>query len=182
MMVRSLRYTGPRSRSALLLCAALLGHPDAWAEKTQAARGARAQRDRQRFLHYMKEGKKAFQDKQYQAALTYYASAYQIHQEPICLFNEGQCHWELKQYQEALDKFERFIAEAPPAHPQRGDAVRYVAELRLRLYPPPPWYRRPWPWVGLGSALALGAAAIALGVALPRRDPDTTLGVFVVFP
>lgn len=59
-----------------------------------------------------------FEEARFPEALEEYAAAFDAAPLPAFLFNIGQCHVELEQYEAAISHFERFIAADPPAEQQ----------------------------------------------------------------
>src|SRR5688572_23198707 len=126
-------------------------------------------------------GQAAFGDARYADALRYFRDAHRLSGRPALLYNIGVAADRLRQDQEALDAFERFLAEAPPGMRQRADAEARVAVLREAIArgaaapPPPAGDEGPPPsggggdgtagWIvlGVGAATAI-AGAVILGV------------------
>ncbi len=75
-------------------------------------------------------GEAAFSDARYEDALRYFRDAYRLSGRPGLLYNIGVAADRLRRDQEALEAFERFLAEAPPGTRQRQDAEARVRVLR----------------------------------------------------
>lgn len=75
-------------------------------------------------------GEAAFSDARYEDALRYFRDAYRLSGRPGLLYNIGVAADRLRRDQEALEAFERFLAESPPGTRQRQDAEARVRVLR----------------------------------------------------
>ena len=64
----------------------------------------------------------------YQSALDSFTQAYKLHPSPKLLFNIGQCHKYLKNYERAIWAFESFLSENPSASDRT-----FVQELITKL-------------------------------------------------
>ena len=89
-----------------------------------------------------KEAKKAYAQESYDVALSGFLEAYQLSQEPSLLFNIAQCHRELKQYQAALDAYQKFLPNAPDEQSQRA-AEAQIKEIEALLPKPLPTPKNP---------------------------------------
>ena len=105
----------------------LAGSPDAAAQggsietyQTAVARGARA-----------------FQNGEYPEARRYFQMGYQIHQDPVLLFNIASTYRREAKLELALRYYRRFLAEADKNDSLRALALKTVAELESELAPPP---------------------------------------------
>lgn len=78
------------------------------------------------------EAEVRFRKGDYQGALSGYQEAYNLSKEPLLLFNIGQCHSNLKQYQEAIDAYQRFLTESPQST-QRPLAESLIKENQEKL-------------------------------------------------
>lgn len=74
-------------------------------------------------------GSTAFADARYEDALGYFRRAFELSNRPELLFNIGVAADRLRRDAEALEAFERFLAEVPD-HPRRRDAEARVTVLR----------------------------------------------------
>lgn len=128
-MTASRRRWSIRSRLPLLVAlfagggALALQAPDAAAQggsietyQTAVARGARA-----------------FQDGDYPAARRYFQMGYQIHQDPVLLFNIASTYRRESKRELALRFYRRFLAEADKKDSLRALALKTVAELNSEL-------------------------------------------------
>jgi hypothetical protein len=99
----------------------------AFAQGAQEAARAEARRS-------LEEGAKRFEAGDYAAALARFEEAYRHFPSPRFLYNMGQAQRRLDRPLEALESFERFLAEARDAPATaRQEAERLVAELRGRV-------------------------------------------------
>jgi tetratricopeptide (TPR) repeat protein len=64
-------------------------------------------------------------------ALEEYTKAYQLFAAPPLLFNIGQCHRELKQFEKALFFYEGFLRDSPADAPNRSLVEGLAAEMRI---------------------------------------------------
>jgi tetratricopeptide (TPR) repeat protein len=186
---------------ALLTVLLLLGSSRAWAEgEITPEAQARAR------MHFQ-QGKAAFELGNFQEALDQYKTAYRIAPLPGFLFNLGQCHRNLKQYEKAIFAFRSYLRKRPEA--QNRDAVLLlIKELQRKIEerdrqkvpiyvpesrpitdtnppppPPTPIYKRWWLWTLV--AVAAGGAAVGIYFGARSREPgipDSRLGVWDVRP
>jgi tetratricopeptide (TPR) repeat protein len=73
-------------------------------------------------------GKAAFEEGRYEAALGYFQASYDQSQRPALLYNIAQCHDRLRQDEQAVAAFEKYLELAPDA-----PSTRSLAENRLRV-------------------------------------------------
>lgn len=141
-------------------------------------------------------GQKLFNLGKFAEALDEYEQAYDAKPIPDFLFNIGQCHRNLNNYDAAIFSFRKYLKLAPDAD-NREQVEEYIADLeaeqerdnarKLKLTkeeppPPPPPGERPvykkwWFWTGV-AVVGVGAG---VGIyAATRGDdggaPTTTLG------
>ena len=64
-------------------------------------------------------GDTAFKLGKFDDALASYAKAYELYPAPALLFNLGQCHRYLKNFERAVFFYEGFLRESPPNAPNR---------------------------------------------------------------
>ena len=105
---------------ALLLCWAL--PISASAAKKQLAEAKQA------FI----EAQAAFDSEQYAEALPLYEKGYELSGKSGFLFNIAQCHRFLKDYEQAIAYYERYLNEAPDGR-VRGEAEQFLAESQAAL-------------------------------------------------
>jgi hypothetical protein len=98
---------------------------------------------------HAKNAAELFEAKSYELALAEFKKAYDLYPVAGLLFNMGQCHLFLGDYQNAIDRFESFLSEKPNT-PYRADVERLIQEAKgelekqrleqeaLREPPPPP--------------------------------------------
>ena len=121
-------------------------------------------------------GTDAFRLGHYAEARTAFEYAYQIHPEPVLLFNIASCWRRLGQFDTALVAYRRFLNEAPAGDPRRELAESTVRTLERELAPkpieppppppPPAPPRRDHRMSFLSRAgLAIGALGLAAGAA-----------------
>lgn len=149
---------------------------------------AQAQAQARARLHFQ-QGKAAFELGRFQEALEQYEKAYQIAALPGFLFNIGQCHRNLGNYQKAIFSFRLYLQKKPNA-PNRDAVQVLLDELEAQVatqppttenvpvyqpkpspldLPPPkpakqrrsqPFYTTWWFWTGVAVAVAGGTAGI----------------------
>ncbi|HUS66778.1 MAG TPA: tetratricopeptide repeat protein [Kofleriaceae bacterium] len=141
--------------SALALAPArpALGDPPA-----RPQRAAAKQRAERAAAHY-KIGRFA-------EALTEYTAAYDIAPVPEILFNIGQCHFQLGQFDRAIFFYERYLGDRPDA-PNRAQVESLLAEARQNLDRPRAVSLAPS--TALSSDAAGEPAAGGLGASLDAR-------------
>jgi len=152
--------------------------------------------------HY-ERGQKLFNLQKFDKALDQFQKAYDASPIPDFLFNIGQCHRNLGDYEAAIFSFKKFLKLDPEAS-NRDQVEKLIEDLeekiaekdtaRLKLRPEPkvkpdpgptetgdrPVYKKWWFWTGLA---VVGVGAGVGGYLLTRGDgtPDTTFGN-TVFP
>jgi len=142
------------------------------------------------------KGQKLFNLGKFEGALEEYQQAYDAKPIPDILFNIGQCHRNLNNYDAAIFSFKKFLKLSPDAE-NRDQVEEYIAELegeqekdnsrRLRLVkeqppsPPPegekPVYKKWWFWTGIalvGAGAGIGIYAATSGDSI--TGPPTTVG------
>jgi tetratricopeptide (TPR) repeat protein len=138
----------------------------------------------------------------FEAALKGYSEAYRLMPAPAFLFNIGQCHRQLGQYERAAFFYRRFLALEPEspnaavvqellqtveAKQAELEKQRQQPRLEVPLTPPPVTVERPpsgpaflrsrWFWAGVG-VVAVGATTAVL---LTRdSEPRASLGTVTV--
>jgi tetratricopeptide (TPR) repeat protein len=185
-MTRPLRLTA----SLLAIVLALsIGAPAA-AQPAPADDDVEGDVDRARELFY--QGQKLFGLRRFDKALVKFEAAFEAAPIPDFLFNIGQCHRNLGNYDEAIFSFRRFLKLKPDA-PRRAQIEELIRELeaeraaererrrRLPIVGPPPprkskpVYKRWWFWTGVAAVAAGTTAAIVLS-GDSGGLPDTDLG------
>jgi tetratricopeptide (TPR) repeat protein len=131
---------------------------------------------RARGRKYFKKADKLFNLSRFDEALEEYQRAYQEFPAPEILFNIGQCHRNLGNYDEAIFSFRKYLKLKPDAD-NREATESYISELEAErarqkdddveppeLVPPPvpkdearPFYTRWWFWTG--AVVVIGGAA-----------------------
>ena len=185
---------------ALLTVALLLGASPAWAEgEITAEAQARAR------MHFQ-QGKAAFELGNFQEALDQYKTAYRIAPLPGFLFNIGQCHRNLKNYEKAIFAFRSYLRKRPEA-PNREAVVLLIKELQRKIEerdrqkvpvympdsrpitdnnpppPPTPIYKRWWLWTLVAAAAGGAAVGIYFGARSHEAQiPSSGLGIWDVRP
>jgi len=139
-------------------------------------------------------GEKLFALGRFDKALRAYEAAFEAKPLPEFLFNIGQCHANLGNYEQAIFSLRKFLRLRPNAK-NREQVEDYIAELEKKqaeanrkidlvpddgdtTIPPPPHrpiYKRWWFWTGVAAAAAAGTAAVLLSDSGPSL-PETDLG------
>lgn len=139
-------------------------------------------------------GEKLFALGRFEKALEAYEAAFEAKPLPEFLFNIGQCHANLENYDQAIFSLRKFLRLRPNAK-NRAQVEEYIAELEKKqaeasrkvelvpkdgdtTIPPPrrqPIYKRWWFWTGVAAVAAAGTAAVLLSDSSPEL-PDTDLG------
>jgi hypothetical protein len=82
----------------------------------------------------LKEGARHYLEGEFQQALEKFTEAYKIFPSPKLLFNIGQANRELDRPVDAVEAFERFLAQSPEGVPELvTEAKRSLAELAPRI-------------------------------------------------
>ena len=138
---------------------------------------------------FFDKGEKEFALGHFAEALTQYQQAFDAQPLPGFLFNIGQCHRNLGDYDAAIFSFRKYLDLEPQA-PNREAVETLIKDLEdkqareraAKFVPPPPpkkkprpIYKRWWFWTGIGVAAAAGGGA---GAYFLTRDhvPGTDLG------
>jgi len=154
------------------------GHPD-----DPATRAAK---------RHFKQGEKLFALGRFDAALEEYEAAFDAKPLPAFLFNIGQCHRNLHQYDAAIFSFRKYLRLAPDAtnraavedlirdleHEQAVERARAdqreTDRARAARHGPTrqPIYKKWWLWTGVGIVAAGTTSAILLtrGGGIPSTD------------
>jgi tetratricopeptide (TPR) repeat protein len=174
-------------RFVFALCATLLVARVASADDP-ATRAAKRHFDR---------GQKLFTLGKFDEALDEYQKAYDASPIPDFLYNIGQCHRNLGNYEQAIFSFKRFLQLDPDA-PNRDKVEIIIDELEDKLerdgarkrhveQPPPPpppretttpVYKKWWFWTGIAVVGVAGGVGI-YAATRPDGPPDTNLGNIV---
>lgn len=146
---------------------------------------------------HFERGEKQFALGKFDEALDEYQKAYDAEPIPDFLFNIGQCHRNLGDYEAAIFSFKKYLKLAPDAE-NRDKVEEYISELeeeqqkgnsaRLGLVkktpetPPPsgstPVYKKWWFWTGLVAVGAAGGVGYYVATR-PEGPPETNLGNIV---
>lgn len=149
--------------------------------------------------HYNR-GQKLFNLQKFDEALEQFQKAYDAKPIPDFLFNIGQCHRNLGDYEAAIFSFKKFLKLDPEAS-NREQVEELIEELeqkvaennsaRMGLTPKPrevrpvaesptrPIYKKWWFWTGI-AVLGVGAG-VGVYAVTADGEPDTTFGT-TVFP
>lgn len=156
-------------------------------------RGDRDEDTRTAKKHFYR-GEKLFALGRFDKALRAYEAAFEAKPLPEFLFNIGQCHANLGNYEQAIFSLRKFLRLRPNAK-NREQVEEYIAELQEKqaaakrkvelvpkdgdtsVEPAPrrPIYKRWWFWTGVATVAAAGTAAVILSSSGPSL-PDTDLG------
>ena len=151
-----------------------------------------AHADRDKAEKHFQRAEKLFALGRFDQALTYYEKAYEEEALPHFLFNIGQCHRNLGNYESAIFSFRKYLKLKPEA--SNRDAVELlIEELQRELdatdrrgqpvvsdgkddRKSSPVYKKWWFWTGV-AAVAIAGGATAYFVT-PRDStlPPTDLG------
>lgn len=122
MKSRSRQSTeGARAAALLLLCASLLG----------GAAGAQ-EAPRLSFKEHYERAVANFKAGQFDAAVADFQAAYEMKPLPLLLFNLAQAHRKAGHHRQALELYERFLAEEKKPD-LRPDAERFIAEIKTMM-------------------------------------------------
>lgn len=155
---------------------------------------ARAEEDRVAAKKHFARGEKLFALGRFSEALDEYQHAYDAAPIPDFLFNMGQCHRNLGDYEAAIFSFRKYLKAVPKAE-DRVQVEAYIKELeaeqdkreaaKFRLdqrdeepAPSRPIYKKWWFWTTVAAVGAAGGAGLYFAT---RSDgpPETTLGNIV---
>lgn len=79
------------------------------------------------------EGRRAYQQGDYEQAIEAWKAAYELDPRPRLLYNLSQAHERYGKLQEAVAHLERYLEESPPDDPNRDRAHARLSSLRERL-------------------------------------------------
>jgi tetratricopeptide (TPR) repeat protein len=179
----------PRFVVILALCSSAMAVPRVAHADDPAMRSARRHYDR---------GEKLFALGKFSEALDEYQRAFDAKPVPEFLFNIGQCHRNLGDYDAAIFSFKKYLKLEPDA-PNREKVEKLIDELEakkgrddtqhfglIKKPPPPPpppaetpIYGKWWFWTGIAVVGAAGGVGI-YEATKPGGPPATTLGNIVV--
>lgn len=150
---------------------------------------------------YYNRGQKLFGLQKFDKALEQFQKAFDAKPIPEFLFNIGQCHRNLGDYEAAIFSFKRYLKLDPEAQ-NREKVEELIEELEEKQAageskkrglskdpgedkPPPPAagspiYKKWWFWTGVAAVGVAGGVGIYAATA-GNGPPDTTLGRNIVF-
>jgi hypothetical protein len=161
-------------------------------------------------VHFQK-GMAAFELGRFQEALVEYQRAYAVAPLPGFLFNIGQCHRNLGNFQKAVFFFRLYLRKKPEAR-NREAVLILIRELEVKLeeerqkrariqprvpdprlvpvYPPPPpppppapFYKKWWFWTSIAAAVVGGTVGIYFAARTqPAALPDSDFPIMDVKP
>ena len=117
------------------------------------------------------EGRRQYDAEHYADARAWFERAWNKQQLPKLLFNIGQCHFQLEDYQAAIEHYQHYLALVPTAH-NRALVQDVITEARTALaaQPPQPPHPPPRPPRSLDVR---GVSAAVVPSSLPSDDvPD----------
>jgi tetratricopeptide (TPR) repeat protein len=130
------------------------------------------------------EGRDAFEHGQYTVALAKFRRSYELSGRPTLLYNIGIAHDRLREDEEALDAFDRYLAAVPEAA-NRDEVESRAAQLRRaieerRLVATESGgggsvFEEWWFWTIVGAVVAGGVLATIL-IATDNRVQDPLVG------
>jgi tetratricopeptide (TPR) repeat protein len=141
---------------------------------------------------HFERGEKLFALGRFDDALDQYQAAFDAKPIPGFLFNIGQCHRNLGDYDQAIFSFKKYLKLDPDA-PNRDAVEKLIDELEdkkargeadrfVRKPPPDPEGRRPiykqW-WFWTGAAVVGVAGGIGIYAATRSNAPETDLSPIV---
>lgn len=127
-----------RSKALVVFVGALLGLAaiaEAAPKGSSASKKGEAKPDkaaRERAAALFQEADANYKIKEYEKALAGFKEAYLLSQEPVLLFNIGQCHRQLGELEEALKSYEAFLRDDPKS-PLRVNAEERIKEIKEEL-------------------------------------------------
>ena len=106
-----------------------------------------AGKSKKRAKSMARKAAKAFKKGNFNLALGFYQEAYNSYSSPRLLFNIGQCHLSLKNYDAAIQNFEDFLRDEPDT-PHKQEVQRLIDEAKKEAAGaegPPPKAAEPVP-------------------------------------
>lgn len=189
-------------RCLVVLCVLLGVLGVAYADDRKPKRGTTegsAQADRAKAKKHFERGEKLFALGKFEQALDQYQLAYDAAPIPDFLFNMGQCHRNLGDYEAAIFSFRKYLKLVPDAD-DREQVEAYIDELEaeqdkrnaakfgFETKKPPadddrpaatPVYKKWWFWTAVVAVGAAGGTGVYLATRPGDGPPDTTLGNIV---
>lgn len=188
------------SRCLVALCLLVSGLGVAHADdrKTRGTAEGSAQVDRAKAKKHFDRGEKLFALGKFETALEQYQLAYDAAPIPDFLFNMGQCHRNLGDYEAAIFSFRKYLKLVPDAD-DREQVEAYIDELEaeqdkrnsakfgFEKTPPPdekpvagtPVYKKWWFWTAVVAVGAAGGTGVYLATRPGDGPPQTSLGNIV---
>lgn len=139
---------------------------------------------------YFANGEKLFALGKFDEALEQYQQAFEAKPLPGFLYNIGQCHRNLGNFDQAIFSFRKYLTLEPEA-PNKEAVQRLIDDLEERKAreegqkrigtPAPvvvsskPVYKKWWFWTGLGAVAAAGGTTAYI-LTRDKGAPSTTLG------
>lgn len=110
---------------------------------------------------------------EFRKALTEFREAYRLKNDPVILFDMGQCNRKMAHYREAIDFYKSYLRKVP-AGSNRDEAERLIAESEKLLKESPPEPSAAAPSAAAPSAPAPGAAAPGAAASVTEKEADKT--------
>ncbi|MBI2373618.1 MAG: hypothetical protein HYV07_06430 [Deltaproteobacteria bacterium] len=163
----------------------LLGLTGSWATLADAAPGTG---ESPSFAEMVERGMERYRAKDFKAAIDIFYAALELWPEPKLIFNIARCYDQMGDDEEALRRYNQFVANPASTPPDRAKALNYVSEIRGRQLAaaraasssraatreevkvaeaPPPAADRLHPWVtfsGIGLSAVLGGLTVWSGL------------------
>jgi tetratricopeptide (TPR) repeat protein len=86
---------------------------------------------------HFEEGKRAYDQKEYDRAASSWQKAYDVGKDPFYLFNIGQAHRQAGHWQAALDAYQAYLDAAPKAK-NRRIVLKHIREMKREIAAAPP--------------------------------------------
>ena len=108
---------------------------------------------------------------EFRKALTEFREAYRLKNDPVILFDMGQCNRKMAHYREAIDFYKSYLRKVP-AGSNRAEAERLIGESEKLLKESPPEPGAPAASAPAASAPAASAPAASAPAASAEKEAD----------
>jgi len=151
---------------------ALGGKPAAERAKNDpASSSASGDPDVEKAREHLRKASVHYDLQEFRKALTEFREAYRLKNDPVILFDMGQCNRKMAHYREAIDFYKSYLRKVP-AGSNRAEAERLIGESEKLLKESPPEPGAPAASAPAASAPAASAPAASAPAASAEKEAD----------
>jgi tetratricopeptide (TPR) repeat protein len=121
-----------------------LAHAVEMAKNDQAPPAASADPDVEKAREHLRKASVHYDLQEFRKALAEFREAYRLKNDPVILFDMGQCNRKMAHYREAIDFYKSYLRKVPSGN-NRAEAERLIAESEKALKESPPEPSAPAP-------------------------------------